>query len=159
MNSSRIEHEPAFYVIGIGIRTTNQAAITQGTIGMLWQQFFAESVYAAIPNKVDSALLAVYYDFENGKQGEYNLLIGARVSAVEDIPAGMLAVHVPAQKRITFTSAIGLRSDIVVNLWKKIWILEDQGKLDRNYTADYELYDERSQDPQQAQVDIHIGIR
>lgn len=159
MNNNLIQHEPAFDVIGIAIRTTNQAAMEQGTIGMLWQQFFVESVYAAIPDKVDHAIVAVYYDFEDGKKGEYNLLIGARVSSVDDIPAGMMAVHVPEQKRMVFTSPVGLRSEIVFELWQEIWQLEDQGTLNRAYTADYEVYDERSQDPQHAQIEIHIGLQ
>lgn len=158
MNSNTIKHEPAFDVIGIGIRTTNQAAVSEGTIGMLWQEFFAAAVYDAIPNKIDSDLVAVYYDFENGRSGEYNLLIGARVSSVDTIPAGMLAVHVPAEQRITFTSKIGSRSEIVFALWKDIWKFEDQGSLKRAYVADYELYDSRSQDPQRAQMEIHIGV-
>lgn len=157
-NNNHIQHEPAFEVIGIAIRTTNQAAMEQGTIGMLWQQFFVESIYAAIPNKVDHALVAVYYDFEDGKKGEYNLLIGARVSSLDDIPAGMMAVHVPEQKRMVFISKVGLRSEIVFELWQEIWHLEDQGALNRAYTADYEVYDERSQDPQHAQIEIHIGL-
>lgn len=152
-------YEPAFDVIGIGIRTTNQDAATQGTIGMLWQQFFVESIGAAIPNKIDNNLIAVYYDFEHDRHGEYNLVIGARVSSIEEIPAGMIAVRVPAQQRIIFTSKVGLRGEVVVELWNDIWTLEDNGSLNRAYSADYEIYDERSQNPQQAQVEIHIGTK
>jgi predicted transcriptional regulator YdeE len=46
-----------------------------------------------------------------------------------------------------------------MNLWAKIWSLEDQGELVRSYIADYELYDEQSMDPQNAVVEVHIGIK
>lgn len=159
MNVSHVEAEKGFNVIGIAIRTTNKAAIADGTIQNLWQRFFNESILSKILNKVDNAIVAVYYDFENDKNGEYNVLIGAKVSSIEEIPAGMVAQHVPEQKRIIFMSESGPVSNIVFDLWMKIWALEDQNKLDRNYVADYELYDERCQDPQNAQIAIHIGIK
>ncbi len=159
MNVKHVEAEKGFDVIGITIRTTNKAAIANGTIGKLWQQFFAESILSQIQNKIDNAVVAVYYDFENDKNGEYNVLIGARVSSVDNIPAGMVAQHVPIQKRTIFISEPGPISQIVFDLWKKIWILEDQNKINRAYTIDYELYDERSQDPQNAQIEIHIGTK
>lgn len=157
MNQTQVDK--AFDVIGISLRTTNQAAITDGTIGRLWEQFFVNNVLAQIPNKIDNAIIAVYYDFEHDKQSEYTLLIGARVSSLDNVPTGLTALHVPAQKRTVFISEKGFRSSVVVDLWKKIWALEDEGKLDHSYTTDYEVYDERSQDPQNAQVEIHIGTK
>lgn len=152
-------NEQSFNVIGITIRTTNKAAIDELTIQKLWQQFFTESIANKIPNKVDPAIIALYYDFENYKNGQYNILLGARVSSVDNVPAGMVAQHVPAQKTAVFLSETGPVGQVCFELWKKIWIEEDQNKLDRAYIADYELYDERSQDPQNAQITIHIGIR
>lgn len=159
MNINHVETEQSFNVIGITIRTTNKAAIDDGTIQKLWQQFFTESATSKIPNKVDHAIVALYYDFENDKNGQYNVLLGSRVSSIDEVPAGMVARNVPTQKRDIFISAPGPVGQVCFELWKKIWILEDQNKLDRTYIADYELYDERSQDPQNAQVAIHIGIK
>lgn len=159
MNVNHIEYEKSFNVIGITIRTTNKEAIDEGTIQKLWEKFSIESIASKIPNKIDHAIIALYYDFENDYNGPYNLLIGARVSSVDEIPSGMVAQHVQAQKRAIFVSELGPISYIVFDLWKKIWALEDQNKLERSYRADYELYDERSKDPQKAHVAIHIGIK
>lgn len=159
MNVGHIQAEKAFDVIGISLRTTNKAAVAEGTIGSLWQQFFAQDIFARIPNKIDNAIIAVYYDFESDKSGAYSLLIGARVSSTEVIPAGLDMLHVPAQKRSVFVSQKGPQGVIVFDLWKQLWTLEESGQLNRSYTADYELYDERSLDPQHAQVAIHIGIQ
>ena len=159
MNLNQIEHEPGFNVIGIAIRTSNNAAFSDNSIGNLWQRFFAESVFATIPHKIDHAIVAVYYDFATDRNGEYNLLLGARVSSIDEIPMGMIAYHVPSQKRAIFVSESGPVGQVCFDLWKKIWLLEDENKLNRAYSADYELYDERSKDRQNAQVAIYIGIK
>ena len=121
--SNRVETEHNFDVIGIGIRTTNKAAIDEGIIQKLWQKFFAESIISKIPNKVDHAIIALYYDFENDKSGHYDLLLGARVSSLDDIPEGMVAHNVPAQKREVFVSEAGPGGQVCFELWQKIWIL------------------------------------
>ena len=159
MNNNRIIMEDSFDVMGITLRTTNKEAIEVGTIAQLWQKFFTESIFSDIKNKVDNSIIALYYDFENGKEGEYSLLIGARVSSSTEVPVGLMVQHVPAQKRTVFVSETGSIDHIVFDLWQKIWVLEDQNKLERTYIADYELYDARSQNPQEAQIEIHIGSK
>ena len=49
---------------------------------------------------------------------------------------------------------------IVVEAWQKIWQMSDSelGGV-RSYIADFEIYDERAFDPQNAVVDIYIGIK
>jgi predicted transcriptional regulator YdeE len=159
MKNSHAVVDPGFKVIGITIRTTNIDAINHGSIQKLWQRFFMESIPSRIPNKIDNAIIALYYDFENDKNGHYNLLLGSRVSSIDEIPEGMVAQRVPEQKRIVFISGLGATSHIGIDLWQKIWVLEDQNKITRSYIADYELYDERSQNPEKAQMTIHIGIK
>jgi predicted transcriptional regulator YdeE len=158
MNSTHTIDEEAFSIIGIALRTTNKAAIENGTIAQLWQRFMSESVYVLIPNKIDTCVIALYYDFESDKNGEYTLLVGAKVSTLDELPAGMVGKHVLAEKRIVFTSVPGPQNTIVFDLWNKIWILEDQHAISRSYTADYELYNNRSNNPQNAIMEIHIGI-
>jgi len=158
MNIGHIQAEKAFDVIGISLRTTTKAAVAEGTIDKLWEQFFVKDILTQIPHKIDNAIIAVYYDFESDKSGSYNVLIGARVSSLDTVPTGLTALHIPAQKRNVFISEKGPRGTIVFDLWKKIWALEDSGKLNHSYTADYEVYDERSLDPENAQVEIHIGV-
>ena len=153
------EIQYAFDAIGISIRTTNAQAIEQGTIQNLWQKFFAEQILAKIPNKVDSDVLALYYDYASDKNGEYTLLIGARVSSLDDIPEGMVGLEVPQEKRAVLDSEVGPVSSIVFDLWKKIWSLEDKKMLTRSYTIDYELYGKGSRDPQRAFVEIHLAVK
>jgi len=45
-------------------------------------------------------------------------------------------------------------------MWQNIWKMNvaDLGGI-RAYIADFEVYDERSQNPEQAVLDIYIGIQ
>lgn len=43
----------------------------------------------------------------------------------------------------------------VYNEWVKIW----NSELERTFTADFEVYDERSQNPENAEVDIFVAVK
>jgi predicted transcriptional regulator YdeE len=146
-------------VIGISARTTNKAEFDgNGIIAGLWQRFFAEQVYAKVPNRADNNIMALYCEYACDKDDAYTIVLGVRVTHVDEIPAGMQVYHVPAQQYVVFTTPKGQIPNIVVDTWQKIWAQENAGTLKRAYLTDYELYDERSSDPQNAQVDIYIGI-
>lgn len=159
MPLTKIQAEPAFDVIGIITRTSNKAAFQEGTIQKLWERFMTEQIFNKIPNKQDNAVIALYHDYEGDKDGEYSLLIGVRVTSIENIPSGMIAKHVIAEDRALFTTNQGPQTEVVIGEWQKIWNVEAQGELARSYTFDYELYDERSYDPANAIVEIHIGVK
>jgi len=156
----QVIERPSFYVIGISDRTHNVKELAgSGVIGAMWQRFFSESHLSRISNRVDNDIIAVYFDYADGRDGEYNFLLGARVSDIYHVPDGMVAYQVPAQKYVVFTSSQGKMPDVEVALWKEIWALEDIGQLDRAYGADYVVYDERSHNPEHAVVDIYIGLK
>ncbi|MNL74360.1 hypothetical protein D3C87_1999910 [compost metagenome] len=48
-----------------------------------------------------------------------------------------------------------LNDGLVYNKWKEIW----QSPLERLFSADFEVYDHRSTDPSNAEVDIFISLR
>jgi len=158
--SMNIVAEPGFDVIGIAVRTSTAAEFAgAGAIPKLWQQFFSEQVAAKIPHKIDSSIVVVYCDFESDKSGEYTTLIGMKVSSTQDVPVGMVVHHVPAGDNAVFITEKGPMAEVVVATWQKIWALEDKGLLMQAYTSDYELYDERSQDFNNAQVEIHVALK
>ncbi len=113
-----------------------------------------------IPSKADTNTLAVYTDYESDRNGEYTFLIGARVSSAAKIPAGMVTVKIPAGRFAVFTSEKGFVGKVVPEIWTRIWAIpKSEPGGDRSYRADYELYDQRAADPQNAQVDIYVGIK
>lgn len=158
MQTMSVNAEQAFNIIGISLRTSNAHAFSENSIGNLWQRFFAEQISSKIPNKQDSATLALYYDFETDKDGFYTILIGHRVTDLNNVPNGMTGVSIPAQKRVIFTTPQGPVFPGIVATWQKIWKLEDEHTLHRAYGFEYELYDERSQDPQNGIAQIHISV-
>jgi predicted transcriptional regulator YdeE len=150
---------PAFTVIGIEARTTNaKEATSDGAIPKQWQKFFQEGILGKIPNKASQNIYALYTDYASDRNGEYNFVIGAMVKDGTIAQEGMVVKHVPAAHYAVLTIEKDLPK-VVPDAWLALWKLEDEGKLKRAYQSDFEIYDQRSQDPQNAQVDIYIGLK
>jgi predicted transcriptional regulator YdeE len=158
----KVVEQKAFAVIGIQARTNNAKEATgEGAIPRQWGRFFQEGILEKIPNKADSNLYAVYSDYATNRKGDYDFVIGARVSDPSVVPAGMVLKQIPAGKYAVLTSAKGQVQSVVPQAWQTIWSLEDQAHLGgiRAYKADFELYDQRGRDPQNSEVDLYIGLR
>jgi predicted transcriptional regulator YdeE len=149
----------AFTVIGIEARTDNRReAGGSGVIPAQWQKFFSEDIPRKVPNKTGPAFYAIYARYSSGHNGEYNYIVGARVRDGTIPPEGMVAIRVAAGNYAVFTTDKGPLAEIMPAAWQKILKLEDEGKFKRKYQTDFEIYDQRAQDPQNAQVDIYVGI-
>lgn len=160
MNPKVMEHE-GFTVAGIAVRTTNAKEMTaDGQIGKTWMKFVQEGMFAKIPNKTDSSIVAVYTDYSSDKDGEYTYLLGARVNSAADLPTGMVAKEIPAGRYAVFTTEKGPGPKVVPETWMQINSLSKTAVGgDRTYKADFEIYDERAMDPQNLQADVYVGIR
>jgi|SRR5271167_3161296 len=158
----RIVEQQEFTVIGIQVRTDNAKEMTgRGAIPKQWARFFSEGVADKIPNKVDSTIYAVYTGYASDRNGEYDFIIGMKVSSVSDVPPGMVAKKVPKGRFAIVTSAKGPVAQVVPQTWQRVYSLEDNKQLGgaRAYKADFEVYDQRSQNPQDSQVDLYIGLK
>jgi predicted transcriptional regulator YdeE len=150
----------SFTVIGIAARTSNaKEATSEGIIGKQWQRFFGEGVPDRIPDRLDRNIYAVYSDYASDHNGEYSFLIAAKVKDGTVPPTGMVAKRVLAGRYAVFTSEKGPFVQVVPSVWKKIYRLEDAGTLKRAYHTDFEIYDQRAQDPRNGQVDIYVGVK
>ncbi|PYX32638.1 MAG: AraC family transcriptional regulator [Acidobacteria bacterium] len=156
----KVVSQSEFTVVGIAARTSNtREATADGVIGKQWERFMKEGILAKIPNKVDSAVVAVYTDYASDKDGEYTYLLGAKVKSNRDVPEGMVA-RVPAGRYAVFTSEKGPAAQVVVEAWQRIWAVPKSAPGgNRAYKADFEVYDERAADPQNVQVDVYVGIK
>jgi predicted transcriptional regulator YdeE len=153
--------EQPFYVAGYQVRTNNANEMSgHGEIGKLWQRFLQENLAAQISNRVDAATIVVYSDYASDEKGAYTYLLGARVTSADHLPAGMTFKRIVPGPYAVLTTAQGPLVDVLQVEWKKIWTMhpaELGGK--RAFLTDYEVYDARSANPQQAQVEIHIGLQ
>lgn len=152
MNKSEIK------IIGISIRTNNKNEMSgNGKIGSQWQKFYEQNVESQIPNKSHPGTVhAIYTDYESDENGEYSFILGAEVRNFDNIPQGMVAKTIPASKYAVYTSRRGPMPDIIFEIWKHIWNLKSGYK--RAYLGDFEVYDSRSKDPNDAIVDVYLSI-
>ena len=160
MNPKAVQQR-AFTVVGIAARTSNAKERTsEGLIGKQWERLMRDGLLAEIPNKADGNIVAVYTEYSSDKDGEYTYVLGARVTNAESIPAGMVAKKVPAGRYALFTSEKGPAQKVVVEMWQRVWATPKSALSgDRTYKADFEVYDERAQNPADAVVDLYVGIR
>ncbi len=120
----------------------------------------AGGIIEQILNRADANIIAMYTDYESDANGEYSFLIGAKVTSIDSIPEGMIAKQVPDACYTIFTSEKGPVWKVVPEAWQKVWSTpasEMGGK--RAFLADFEIYDERAADPQNAVVDVWVGIK
>lgn len=150
-----LTHIPAFAFIGVSIRTTNENQQAMQDIPALWAKFFAENTLTKIPNKVDDTLYCIYSDYEKDYTKPYTTFLGCKVDNLENIPDGLTGKLIGGGNYTTFTAKGNLNEGIVVQEWMKIW----SSDLDRAYTADIEVYGEKAQNPENAEVDILIAIQ
>jgi predicted transcriptional regulator YdeE len=158
----RIVELQEFSVIGIQVRTNNAKEMTGGgAIPKQWASFFKGAIADKIPNKVDSTICAVYTNYASDHNGDYDFIIGMKVSKVSDVPPGMVVKTVRKGKYAVVTTARGPVSQVVPKAWQRVYSLDDSEQLGgaRAYKADFELYDQRSQNPQDSQVDLYVGLK
>ncbi len=151
MNQTEIS---SFAFIGLSVRTTNENQQAMQDIPALWTKFFAENTLAVIPNKVDDTLYCIYTDYEKDYTRPYTTLLGCKVENLDKVPEGLTGRIITGGTYTTFTAKGNLNEGIVVQEWMKIW----NSDLDRAYTADIEIYGEKAQNPENAEIDILIAI-
>ena len=143
-----------FHVIGISARTTNENNQSAKDIGALWNKFLSENIMQAIPNRIDNIIYSVYTDYEKDHTKPYTSILGCRVSSLESIPDGFTGKTISGGNYKIFTAKGKISDGVIYKEWKKIWELD----LKRKYTADFEVYDAKAQNPDNAEVDIYIAI-
>lgn len=146
----------AFKIIGISTRTTNQNNQSAEDLGKLWSQFYAENIFDKIPNKVSNDIITIYTDYVSDYTDAYTTIIGVQVSTLENIPDGLIGREFEAENFQQFT-AKGEMPNAVVNTWMDIWKRDNE--LNRKYTYDLEVYGEKSQNGENAEVEIFIAVK
>lgn len=152
MNNVKIE---SFKVIGIEVRTTNENNQAAQDIPVLWEKLMKENIVENIPNKIDNTIYSIYTDYEKDHTKPYTTLLGCKVENLDIIPEGMIGKSFEGGNYVKFTPKGNLAEDLVINEWIKIWNMD----LERIFTADFEMYGEKAQNPSDAEVDILIAVK
>lgn len=144
-----------FSVIGICVRTTNENGQATKHIPALWGKFINEGTLEKIPGKIDNTIYCIYTDYEKDHTKSYTTILGCKVQNLDNIPNEMVGKNVDEASYEKFIAKGNLMQGAVLNEWKKIWNADVQ----RTFTADFEVYDEKSKNPENAEVDIFIAVK
>ena len=142
-------------MIGISVRTTNENQRAAEDIAQLWQRFMGESILAQIPNKVDTTIYSLYTDYEGDHTKPYTSILGCRVTKLDELPEGMVARSFNGGEYVKTSARGDLIKGLIVNHWSKIFEMD----LDRAYTADFETFGEKAQNPADAEVDFYVAVQ
>ena len=153
MNTTEIKE---FKLIGISLKVRTSNANRQSAIdcGNLWQKFEIENYLDKIPGKLGDEIYAVYYDYEGDYTKPFSYFIGCKVENNTEAPVGLDQLIVPAGNYEKIV-AKGKMPDCVAGKWKEIC----DTKLPRAFNTDFEVYDERSKDWNNAEVTIFISLK
>jgi predicted transcriptional regulator YdeE len=164
------EKKDIIKLVGLSARTNNINEMNPltGKIGPLVQKFFLRGLGKKIANlKNPGTTYSVYTEYESDHTGDYTYFIGEEVTHFsENLQTNdtsekidLKTLEIPAQTYIKFTTEPGPLPQSVIAAWQKIWLMNDAqmgGK--RNYIADFEVYDNRAENPMNAILDVYIGI-
>ena len=144
-----------FSVIGLSVRTTNENGQAGQDIPALWNKFMTEGIIEQIPNKIDNSIYCIYTEYEKDHTKPYTTILGCKVESLDTIPNGMTGKTIEEATYTKYIAKGNILQGMVFNEWTKIW----NSDLDRTFTADFEVYDEKAQNPENAEVDIFIAVK
>lgn len=151
-----IHTKDALKLVGLRLngKTTNQNNQSGKDCGSLWQKFETEKIFDLIPEKLSNEVYAVYFDYEKDETAPFSYFIGCKVPENSDTPSELQTLVIPAQTYTKLT-AKGKMTACITDTWKEIW----DSDIQRKFAFDFEVYDERSRDWNDAEVDIYISTR
>ena len=154
-------HLNQLMLAGITIRTNNKNEMnpSTGKIDSLVQHYWENKIANKILHRANAGLTYIAYtDYESNEHGEYTFLVGEAVSV--NIPQSDFRIlTIPAGTFQKFTTDSGKMPEVIIQTWQNIWKMDATqlgGK--RKYFADFEVYDRRAMDINNAIVDIYIGL-
>ncbi|TBO43568.1 GyrI-like domain-containing protein [Pedobacter kyonggii] len=150
----RIDIEP-FKIIGISVRTTNENNQAGKDIADLWRRFMNDKILEAIPNKIDNTVYSIYTDYESDHTKPYTTILGCKVANLETVPEGMVGRSFNGGNYIKLSAKGDLMKGLIINKWLEIW----QMNLERVFTADFEVFGEKAQNPTVAEIDFLIAVK
>jgi predicted transcriptional regulator YdeE len=144
----------SFELIGLKLKskTTNENGQSGIDCGNLWQRFENGKFLEKVPERLSDAIFAVYHDYGDDWTKSFSYFIGCRVKSGTSTPEGMDSLTIKGgtyQKRM----AKGEIPYCITQAWKDIW----NSDIERAYETDFEVYDERSKDWANGEVDIYVS--
>lgn len=143
-----------FFVVGISVKTSNDAGKAAIDIPALWARFIGENIGAKIVNKLRDEVYSIYTDYEGDYTQPYTTVIGYAVQDLDEVPEGMRGVTIAGGTYQKYALKGNMQEGLVFNAWLDIW----KSGISRAYTTDFEVYGAKAQNPEVAEVDIFIAL-
>ncbi len=162
---TEILHLPEIKLVGITCRTNNthlfESDVTTNKIAATVQKYFHQGLSQKISHRSKpNTTYCVYTNYESDFTGDYTYFIGEEVTNFNDPFPGFVSLTIPRQNYLKFNVGPGKMPDICIQAWKNIWAMTPvEFSGERAYLADFEVYDDRSNDHQNAIFDLFIGIK
>lgn len=137
-------------VLGIGVRTANDAPDMMQKVGDVWRRFFGEGLAARLPGRQGEANYGLYYDY--GPAGDYQMLAAAESDA--EATAEWTAVCIPAGRYAKFTFRGDPQKDTGA-FWGVVW----NTPLPRAYTVDFEEYPPTAFGCEESEIYIYVALK
>jgi predicted transcriptional regulator YdeE len=152
MNTVELEE---IKLIGLSLKTKTTNANGQSSIDCenLWHEFEKGKYAEIIPGKLGEEILGVYHQYEGDSTKPFSYFIGCKVINDAEIPIGLESLTIP-QGTYRKINAKGKMPDCVINAWKEVWAAD----IPRTYQIDFEVYDERCKDWNNAEVEVYLSI-
>lgn len=150
-------------LVGITIRTNNADEMTneKAKISSTLSYYFENNLPEKILYRVNpGTTYCAYTEFESDENGEYTYFVGEEVSSFEKLDPIFKKLIIPAGLYTKFSVGPGKMPHICIDAWKSIWKMHEAdfgGK--RAYLTDFEIYGERALNPENASLDIYIGLK
>ena len=145
-----------FAIIGLSIKTDNSDPIKlNNDLQSLWGKFISENTAEQIPGKIDNKIYCVYTEYDGDYTKPYLALLGCKVNNLDIIPTGLVGKKFKSSLYNKYIAKGNILQGMIFEKWKQLWSLD----IARTYIADFEVYDEKSQNPQDAEVEIFIGVK
>lgn len=97
--------------------------------------------------KHDGMTYGVYHEYESDYKGDYTLSVAIEMN--EKLPS----IEIPDSERFEIFTVDPSDEQGIFKTWQKIWALEEEGRLERAYSYDFEKYSPNGD------IEIHIAIR
>lgn len=142
----------------IGLALKNKTSNINGQSHLdcknLWHTFEDAKLAETIPDKISKEVLGVYFGYEGDSTQAFRYFIGCKVNSYAANCTHLQTLTIPGgnyQKIVVK----GKLPDCMMEAWKDIW----SGNLHRTYQVDFEVYDARCKDWENAEVDIYVSVK
>ncbi|MBS4066709.1 MAG: effector binding domain-containing protein [Chitinophagaceae bacterium] len=134
-------------------KTTNENGQSGIDCGNLWQKFENERYLEKVSDRLSDEIFAVYYNYEGNQTKPFSYFIGCKVKPGTKVPDGMDSFVIQNGKYQKKT-AKGEIPHCITEAWTGIW----NSDIKRAYKIDFEVYDARSKDWSNGEVDIFVSV-